>query len=75
MEGPGEAATIGNRQSQNPLHASQPVLGVGSPDHPWAESGDERDPLIPEDVWIQSKGQVVEVVGDVGDLHDHWIRS
>jgi hypothetical protein len=72
MERPGEAATIGNRQPQNPFHARQAVLGVGSPDHPWAESGDERDPLIPKDVWIQSKGQVVEVVAD---LDVHWFGS
>jgi hypothetical protein len=75
MERPGEAATIGNRQSQNPFHAPQAVLGVGSPDHPWAKSCDERNPLIPEDVWIQSTGQIVEVADDVGDLHDHWIGS
>jgi len=72
MERPGEAATIGNRQPQNPLHGSQPAFGVGSPDHPWTKSSDERDPLIPEDVWIQSTGQVVEVVAD---LDVHWFGS
>jgi len=45
---------------------------VGATDHPWAKSSDERDPLIPEDVWIQSTGQVVEVVAD---LDVHWFGS